>query len=102
VESVVICWSLGVVLGVLMLTAEILKLAALLTGSLLFYLGGAALSGAGYLSGAYLEALLLGFRTELADPDLVRIRGVHPDYLARLPEYEPPRPPSPVDGGQSD
>jgi hypothetical protein len=32
---------------------------------------------------------------------LARIRGVNPDYLERLPEFDPRRPQHPIDGGQS-
>jgi hypothetical protein len=43
----------------------------------------------------------MGLRSELAEPDLVRIRGVNRDYLARLPEFDPRRAHQTFEGGQT-
>ena len=62
-------------------------LAPLLPSALLFLLASGC-SGLGALLWVLAERVLLGLDIEMTEPDLIRIRGAHPEYLKRLPPLE--------------
>jgi hypothetical protein len=60
---------------------------ALFRGSVDLFVVGLLCSALGVALVSFPFSVLGYLRLGLADPDLVRVRKVHPDYLKRLPEY---------------
>ncbi len=73
--------------GVLFLIAFMLSSLAGISTSLTLLLMAVPFMVAGLLVIVWGDRLLIGLHTRYGEKGTYRIRGVHPDYLARLPEY---------------
>jgi len=70
------------------LTGNVLTGAGLLTGSLRLSVLGLLCSAIGVVLAVAPIPMMVYLRLDLVAPDLVRVRGVHPEYLSRLPQFE--------------
>jgi hypothetical protein len=86
VVALLTCFDLVVI--VFLLGGNGLSGYALVRGNMDLFVLGLVCSAIGVGLVSFPFSVLGYLRLDLADPDLVRVRKVHPDYLKRLPQYD--------------